>query len=48
MGGVLKKKIIPSSSMKMYNRLLPVIRFMDKVTQKFAGLSHIQVWEKSI
>jgi len=48
MGGVLKKKVIPGSSMKMYNRLLPIIRFMDKVTQKFAGLSHIQVWEKSI
>jgi SAM-dependent methyltransferase len=48
MGGVLKKKIIPGSSMKIYNQLLPVIRLMDKVTHTFLGLSHIQVWEKSI
>jgi SAM-dependent methyltransferase len=48
MGGVMKKKLIPGSSMKIYNQLLPVIRLLDKVTQKFVGLSHIQVWEKTV
>lgn len=40
-GNVLKKKIIPLRQMKLYNKLVPVIKFIDKIIRGKIGLSVI-------
>ncbi|MEI9942601.1 MAG: methyltransferase domain-containing protein [Chitinophagaceae bacterium] len=46
-GSVLKKKIISKGLLRFYNKLVPLFRLMDKVTNRFAGLSVIAVAVKS-
>jgi len=45
-GTILKKKIIPGSQMSLYNFLMPVIKIIDKIVFKRAGLSTIMVGRK--
>lgn len=45
-GAILKKKMIPGNQMKLYNALIPVIKILDKVILKRAGLSTIVVGRK--
>lgn len=47
-GAVLKKKIIPAGQLKLYDKLMPVIRFVDAVTFNAFGLSVISVGRKPI
>ena len=41
-GTILKRKMIPGGSMKVYNFLVPLFRILDYFTHKFVGLSVIQ------
>jgi len=45
-GKVLKKRIIPNNQLKLFNALVPVWRILDLFTNRFAGVSVIQVGEK--
>jgi len=45
-GSIMKKKIIPSSNVHIYNRLIPVFNLADKLTLNQAGLSVIVVGKK--
>jgi SAM-dependent methyltransferase len=45
-GNILRKKIIPTGQMKLYNELVPLWKVFDFFTQKIVGLSVIQVGEK--
>ena len=45
-GSVLKKKIIPAGQMKLYNKLVPVIKLFDKAVFKRVGLSVIAIGKK--
>lgn len=45
-GKVLKIKIIPSSEMSFFNKLVPFGKFLDKIVFKKAGLSTIVVAKK--
>jgi SAM-dependent methyltransferase len=45
-GRVLRKKIIPSSQMKLYNKWVPVIRIADAILFNQIGLSTIVVGQK--
>jgi 2-polyprenyl-3-methyl-5-hydroxy-6-metoxy-1,4-benzoquinol methylase len=45
-GTVMRKKIIPSSQMKLYNKLVPVIKVLDNLSFKRIGLSVIAVGKK--
>lgn len=45
-GGLLKKKTIPSGSMKLYDRLVPVFKIIDAAMLGQIGLSVIVVGEK--
>jgi 2-polyprenyl-3-methyl-5-hydroxy-6-metoxy-1,4-benzoquinol methylase len=45
-GSIMKKKIIPSGQMKIYNKLIPVFRLMDHVFFRRVGLSVIAVGKK--
>jgi 2-polyprenyl-3-methyl-5-hydroxy-6-metoxy-1,4-benzoquinol methylase len=40
-GSLLKKQVIPTGQMKLYNALVPVFRVIDKVIMNSAGLSVI-------
>lgn len=42
-GSVLQKKIIPEGQMKLYNLFVPVFRIIDKIANKWMGLSVIMV-----
>ncbi|MEM7372660.1 MAG: class I SAM-dependent methyltransferase [Bacteroidota bacterium] len=42
-GSLLKKEIIPSGQMKLYNTLVPVFRLIDKLSFRQMGLSVIVV-----
>lgn len=42
-GSLLQKKIIPEGQMKLYNFFVPVFRIIDKVSNKWLGLSVIMV-----
>ena len=42
-GSLLRKKIIPEGQMKLYNFFVPVFRIIDKITNKWLGLSVIMV-----
>ena len=42
-GSLLRKKVIPGGQMKLYNSLVPVFRIIDKITNKWIGLSVIIV-----
>jgi 2-polyprenyl-3-methyl-5-hydroxy-6-metoxy-1,4-benzoquinol methylase len=42
-GSVLKKKMIPEGSMKLYNQLVPLFKMVDVCTKRFLGLSLIAV-----
>ena len=46
-GGLLKRKIIPASNMRMYDALTPLFRLMDRLTCHRAGLSVIRVSRRS-
>lgn len=41
-GTILRKKMIPGGSMKIYDFLVPLFRILDYFTHKFVGLSIIQ------
>lgn len=45
-GKLLNKQIIPSSQMLLFNRLVPLWKFIDKVTFNKIGLSTIVVGQK--
>jgi SAM-dependent methyltransferase len=47
-GSVLKKKIIPGSQLKIFDRLVPAFRILDQCTKKIAGLSVISVAAKQM
>lgn len=42
-GTILKKKTIPEGQMKLYDRLVPIIRFFDRLVNYKMGLSVITV-----
>ena len=42
-GSLLRKKIISEGQMKLYDFFVPVFRIMDKITNKYLGLSVIMV-----
>lgn len=42
-GKILRKKIIPESNMKIYNKITPLVKFMDFLFNKKLGLSVINV-----
>ena len=45
-GSILKKKLIPSGNMKLFNKLVPIGKVLDKITSGFAGLSVVAVVQK--
>ena len=45
-GGILKKRIIPESNIKLYNFLTPLFKVLDLVVMNKVGLSVIVVSEK--
>lgn len=45
-GKVLKKRIIPNNQLMLFNALVPVWRVLDHFTNRFAGVSVIQVGKK--
>ncbi len=45
-GSILKKKTIPAGQMKLYNKLVPVFKIIDKLTFNTFGLSVITVGQK--
>ena len=46
-GGLLRRKIIPASNMRLYNVLTPFFRWMDRLVFNQVGLSVIQVSRRS-
>lgn len=46
-GKILKKKTIPKDQMKLYNKLVPIFRILDKLVFNKMGLSVIQVGRKN-
>ncbi len=42
-GSLLRKKVIPEGQMNLYNFFVPVFRVIDKITNKWLGLSVIMV-----
>lgn len=45
-GSILKKDIIPSGQMDLYNKLVPIFRLIDKATFNQMGLSAVVVGNK--
>jgi 2-polyprenyl-3-methyl-5-hydroxy-6-metoxy-1,4-benzoquinol methylase len=45
-GTILKRKIIPESNMRLYNKLVPLFKFIDKIIMNKIGLSCIIVYTK--
>ena len=45
-GAILKKKTIPAGQMKLYNKLVPIFKVVDKVILNTFGLSVITVGKK--
>lgn len=45
-GNILKKKTIPEGQMGLFNLLVPIFKFVDKVTLNKIGLSVINISEK--
>ncbi len=45
-GSILKKEGIPSGQMKIYDRLVPIFRLIDKIIFRQIGLSVIVIGEK--
>lgn len=45
-GKILRKKVIPAGQMRLYNKLVPLFRQIDKITFKRMGLSVVVVGEK--
>lgn len=45
-GNILRKKIIPSGQMKLYNKVIPISRVVDKVILNQMGLSVITIGKK--
>ena len=45
-GSILKKKTIPGGQMKLYNRLVPVFKLIDRIIGNSMGLSVISVGQK--
>ncbi len=46
-GTILKKEMIPNGQMKFYDKLVPLWKVIDFFTSRIAGVSVIQVGEKS-
>ena len=46
-GKILKLKTIPSTEMRLYNKIVPLARLIDKIIFRKAGLSVISVGEKT-
>lgn len=47
-GNILKKQQLPAGQMKIYNRLVPVFKIVDKLIQNRVGLSTIVVGKKIV
>lgn len=47
-GKILKKEIIPASQMKIYNKMVPIWRTIDKLTGNRIGLSTVVIGKKVI
>jgi 2-polyprenyl-3-methyl-5-hydroxy-6-metoxy-1,4-benzoquinol methylase len=47
-GNILRKKTIPKGQMKLYNKLVPVFKVIDKVILESIGLSTIIVGKKKL
>jgi SAM-dependent methyltransferase len=45
-GSILRKKTIPAGQMKLYNKLVPIFKIIDKVLFNLLGLSAIVVGKK--
>ena len=45
-GAVMKKKVIPNNQLQLFEKLVPVVRLIDKLTLHKAGLSVIAVARK--
>lgn len=45
-GKILKKEIIPASQMKLYNKLVPIWKIIDKLSFNRVGLSTIVIGKK--
>ena len=48
MNGLFRKKLIPKKQLKIFDKLVPVIRFIDAITFNTVGLSIIAVAKKQI
>lgn len=46
-GTILRKEMIPGGQMKLYDKLVPLWKIIDFFTSRIAGVSVIQVGEKS-
>lgn len=46
-GKILNKKIIPESNMKLFNKLVPLFKLIDRITLNKIGLSVINISRKS-
>lgn len=46
-GKILKLKTIPSTKMRLYNKMVPLARLIDKIIFRKAGLSVISIGEKT-
>ncbi|MDX2283584.1 MAG: methyltransferase [Bacteroidia bacterium] len=46
-GSVLKKELIPSGQMKLYNRLVPAFRLLDRLALRQIGLSVVVAGERA-
>jgi SAM-dependent methyltransferase len=47
-GGLLKRSLIPTGQMRLYNRLVPIFRYLDRLAGQRAGLSVVCVGEKPL
>lgn len=46
-GSIMRKKMIPEGSMRLYNLMVPLFRILDQITHRIVGLSIIQVGFKT-
>ncbi len=47
-GTLMKKKTIPKDQMKLYNKLVPIFKVIDRISGQRIGLSVIQVGRKKL
>ena len=44
-GKIMSKEIIPESNMSLYNKLVPLVKFLDFITMNKVGLSVIVAYQ---